>query len=151
MLYSETCDERPPMRDQPVMGDCLLAAVFLFDIVKYTSDERPPLLKYHYLVTFRVDPHRKSYYTNFGIFSQISLCERKLWIERTISALKSILQEYKTHALAIRERNLPSYFYRLHSTKITLVTPSTKTNTFQISLLDFALQHLVNKQWTKWM
>ena len=35
-------------RDQHVNNDRLLMAVVLSDTVKYTSDERPPLLKDHY-------------------------------------------------------------------------------------------------------
>ena len=33
------------MRDQLAMGNSVLMAVLMFDIVKYTSDKRPPLLK----------------------------------------------------------------------------------------------------------
>ena len=48
-MYSETCDERPPTRDLPETGDHRLMSVVIFDIVKYTSDRRPPLLKDHFL------------------------------------------------------------------------------------------------------
>ncbi len=39
----------PLMRDWLVIGDCLLVAVVLFDIVQYIYNERPPLLKDHFL------------------------------------------------------------------------------------------------------
>ncbi len=62
-VNSETCDERPPIRDRPSMGDGLLM-VDVFDIVRYTSDERPPLLKDCFLVAFRVVSHQRFHCTS---------------------------------------------------------------------------------------
>ena len=62
--YSETYDERdPPTRDQPATGDPLLMAVVLFDVVKYTSDERLPRVKDHFMMAFRVVSHRRFHCT----------------------------------------------------------------------------------------
>ena len=44
----KNCCERPLTRDWPAIGDCLVAAGVLFEVAKYTSDERPPLLIDHF-------------------------------------------------------------------------------------------------------
>ena len=46
-VYSGTCNKKLPTTGQPEMGDCLLMADVLSDIVKYTSDKRPLILKDH--------------------------------------------------------------------------------------------------------
>ena len=60
----ETVTRDPETIEWPATGDRLLAAVVLFDIIKYTSDERPPLFKDSFLVLFRpvshCSPHMRS-------------------------------------------------------------------------------------------
>ncbi len=63
-LYSETCGEGPPMKDQPATGDHLLMAVVLFIRVQYyTSDGRPPLMKDHLSVALKAVSGRRLHYS----------------------------------------------------------------------------------------
>ena len=60
-LYSQTCNERPPTRNQPVIGNHnhLFTIVVQLDIFKYNLDERPPLLKDRFWVALRVVSHHR--------------------------------------------------------------------------------------------
>ena len=61
--YTRICDERPLMRDRIAVEDHLFRAVVLFDLVKYTSDKRLPLLKDQFLVASSVVFHCMFHWT----------------------------------------------------------------------------------------
>ena len=50
------------MRDWSVMEGPLLITFVLFDIIKYTSDERPSVFKDCFLVAFKVVSHCRFHY-----------------------------------------------------------------------------------------
>ena len=55
----------PLMRDRPASGAHLLLAAVLFDVVTYTSNKRPFLLKDHFLVAFWVVSPGRFYCTRY--------------------------------------------------------------------------------------
>ena len=68
----------PQVRDRPTMEDSLICSIVLFGIDRYTSDERPPLLKECLLVKLTVISHHRFHCIEETSYNRIA-CEVMLW------------------------------------------------------------------------